>query len=194
MNAKVSEYHGCTPYSLLFARPLNGLQNYETSESRLHSAEEMQKRLDYMTKVVYPAVNKRVKRRIDQASQRPSNQPRIQLFTPGAYVMALDELRTTKGQPRYTGPFTVIRRTRGGSYILKGPDGTEYRRPPSVLKLCHQTALNPGSAAVVREVINHHLDNQCNINWYHVLWADPNMDDTWLPESSFDDIAPIQAY
>ena len=40
------------------------------------------------------------------------------LFPDGSYVMTIDIIRWGKLDPIYEGPFKVMRRTRGGSYIL----------------------------------------------------------------------------
>ena len=48
--------------------------------------------------------------------------------------MIKDEIRKTKSEPAYKGPITVVRRKASGNYLLKGLEGTEYVRPPHVLK------------------------------------------------------------
>ena len=40
-----------------------------------------------------------------------------------------------KTKPRYLGPFEVLRRTQGGSYILKEMDGTVSRRGVAAFRL-----------------------------------------------------------
>ncbi|RKP18571.1 hypothetical protein ROZALSC1DRAFT_6338, partial [Rozella allomycis CSF55] len=109
--------------------------------------------------------------------------------------MALDELRSTKAEPRYTGPFTLIRRNKAGTYILKGPDGTEYKRPPSSLKLFYQPAINQGEVAEVQNIVDHAICNETNENLYLVKWKKLTAaHNQWVKESDFNDLAPIQKF
>ncbi|RKP15905.1 hypothetical protein ROZALSC1DRAFT_25903 [Rozella allomycis CSF55] len=48
--------------------------------------------------------------------------------------MIKDDLSSSKSDPYYTGPFNIVRRNKGGAYILLGPDGTLYTRPPHAVK------------------------------------------------------------
>ncbi len=106
--------------------------------------------------------------------------------------MTRDELRATKSQPRYTGPFLVVRRTKGGSYVLRGPDGTEYRRPPNALKRFHQSAEALPTSVEVTSIIDH-LEDPSTLQFsYLVQWADGT--ESWTSASDFDDVQPIQAY
>jgi hypothetical protein len=57
--------------------------------------------------------------------------------------MAKDELRSDKVSPRYAGPFEILRRNRGGSYLLRGSDNTVYHRPACSLKLVARSPLIP---------------------------------------------------
>lgn len=58
-------------------------------------------------------------------------------FPEGAIVYAIDKLRCSKLDPKYEGPFTIVRRTRGGSYIVNDNTGTQMSRcsAPQQLKL-----------------------------------------------------------
>ncbi|TDL24407.1 hypothetical protein BD410DRAFT_695988, partial [Rickenella mellea] len=52
-------------------------------------------------------------------------------FQPGDLVLvrntAIEEELNRKTQPRYLGPYVVVRRTQGGSYVLSEMDGTVLR-------------------------------------------------------------------
>jgi hypothetical protein len=84
-------------------------------------------------------------------------------FVPGTLVMVRDDLRTTKMEPQYAGPFKVLRRNRGGAYVLQGPDPTEYTRPPSVLKAVsismaseQNKRINPHHPRIYPNYYSHH--------------------------------------
>ena len=74
--------------------------------------------------------------------------------------MVKDEMRKDKASARYEGPFTVIRREGSGNYLLKGIDGTEYSRPPQVLKMVAPEILKdvvlPDTIfAAVQKIVDH---------------------------------------
>jgi transposase InsO family protein len=55
-NLKESESTGSTPYSLVFARKANALEDFSNIDENPFSVECLQQRLDYMNVLVYPAV------------------------------------------------------------------------------------------------------------------------------------------
>jgi hypothetical protein len=199
MNSKVSARHGSTPYSLMFARPLNGFQ-VETQPDELHSnlldPASLLQRLRYMTAVVYPTIAARIKSRQDLEGVKflKKNLIITDQFSPGAFVMVQDELRSSKMQPRYTGPFQVIKRNRGGAYLLQGNDGSQYTRPPHRLKLVMQDPLKSHDVHLeVSEILESALDDTGH-TIYLVRWKDKTINDTWVLETDFDDLTPIRKF
>ena len=195
MNIKVSKITKCTPYSLMFARPINGFQRQGTTESELLDPEEITRRLNYMTTIVYPEVSHMTHQYKIAEADKFNGTHRIDVFQRGAQVMAIDELRSSKTQPRYTGPFTVLRRNQGGAYVLKGSDGTEYTRPPRSLKLFYQPAVEPGEAAVVGSVLAHRKDSDTGNLSYLVKWKNQSdANNEWVKASDFHDLTPITRF
>jgi hypothetical protein len=196
MNTKVTAIHGSTPYSLMFARPVSDFTDYSQSSSALLSPEQVKERLSYMSTLVYPTIAKKVQvRRDNEATQFEKSHKIVKedKFPPGSFVMCLDELKSSSMQPSYTGPFAVIRRTKGGSYLLKGRDGTEYSRSVHKLKLVHQSPIIKGNSYEVESILNDYIDDQGH--WYFVKWKGYSDDhNSWIIESNFDDLAPIRAY
>jgi hypothetical protein len=200
-NIKHSELHGSTPYSLMFARTANGFINYEDNRqpTNVMKPKDILHRLNYMTELVYPTIFTKTKKAHDKRNLYFMKNNRIihSFLQPGARVFVKDELRSKKDD-RYEGPFTIIRRNQGGAYVLKGPDGTEYTRPPSVLKLAHPdiklpTHGRPGIIAAVQKILDHKEEN--NSTLYLVKWKDlPNSYNQWVPQHDFNDIGPIRTY
>ena len=153
-NLKISEITGSSPFSLIFARKANELSDYSNVEENLLELSRFQERLNYMNLLVYPTIVEKGKeintKRNNYFTKR--NHIITDQFISGAVVMVKDETRPDKITTRYEGPFTVIRRNQGGAYILKGADGTEYIRPPGVLKLVHQDLVIPGLPGIVAHV------------------------------------------
>ena len=91
-----------------------------------------------MHKVVYPGISIATKRAALDARQRfAATHPLLPPLAPGTRVMLRVYARNNKLEPRYDGPFTVIRRNRGGAYILANSNGVRHHSPvaPSHLKL-----------------------------------------------------------
>ena len=102
----------------------------------------------------------------------------------GAIVMLIDQLRTNKHEPKYVGPYHVVRRTRNGTYVLKEPasgDLLDRQVPPDQLKLISK---KPRAADLadnqyeVEAVLAHRGtpgDHQYLVKWKHYN------DRTWEP-------------
>ena len=76
--------------------------------------------------VIYPAISEKIKLSKDKMIQSLNKHRRILLadgIPPGATVMLTDPLyvndpgKKPKWEPKYIGPYTVIRRSRNGQYV-----------------------------------------------------------------------------
>ena len=117
-------------------------------------------------------------------------------FPNGAIVMLRDQLRTNKFEPAFVGPYTVVRRTRNGNYVLRDATGDILDRhcPPDQLKLVSRTARPSDLAENVYEVekILAHRGVAPNYE-YHIKWKGYRTP-TWEPASSFHDTSLIKDY
>jgi hypothetical protein len=137
---------------------------------------------------VYPAIKLKAKSSINKAQESFVKRNRIitDQFHLGASVMVLDELRSSK----MSWPFPGCSSKSRWAYILKGPDGSEYKRPQSSLKLVHQDAVTTGQSAVVGNILSHRTHN--NTTQYLVKWkGQTDAQNQWVNEYDFDDLAPI---
>jgi transposase InsO family protein len=200
INSKVSSRTNSTPYSLMFGRPLNNLVDYRKTQIELLTEEGLLKRITYLNDLVYPTISAAVKAKKahDIEKWNKANSHKIieeGKFIPGAIVMALDECRPDKTSPRYLGPMTVLRRTKGGSYILKGQDGTEYRRPPSTLKMVTREPAEPleDNHCVVEKILEHRGTGHSTE--YLVKWKNVHhSQNEWLTKDDFDGTTMIMNY
>ena len=190
INCKNASTTGSTPYSLLFARSPNFFSGPIISDPL--SEHQILERLKYLTSVVYPAIHDQidsVNKSRAKLFEKHHNIINNDSFKPGSMVMIMDELRQSKSAPKYTGPFKVVRRNKGGAYILLGPDGTEYKRPPQFLKQVSPTMpFNPSS--VVKTIVSQRKVNRQM--YYLVQWEDGETE--WIHENHFNDVIPITAY
>lgn len=57
MNTRTVDLHHSAPYSLFLARRYNGIGNVEDTEGNPMGSGKLMERLEYMTKIVFPAAN-----------------------------------------------------------------------------------------------------------------------------------------
>ncbi|KAF9141375.1 hypothetical protein BGX20_007416, partial [Mortierella sp. AD010] len=128
MNSKVVSLHQSSPYSLFFARRYNGIGKYEFTESQLANNELLLERLKYMTEVVFPGASEKARATQQKMMDRFNDTASRSEFHEGTAVMALDPIKGNKLDPKYEGPYIVVRQDRNGAYVLKDATGTELHR------------------------------------------------------------------
>ena len=196
------EIHGSRPYSLMFGRQANGFEDSSKIDLTPETESELKQRLHFLTTIVFPVIHEKVKKAHMKRNEYFEKIKTIfrDDFPEGAQVMIKEELRKTKSEPAYEGPFSVVRRQKSGNYLLKAVDGTEYVRPPSVLKLVApeiikdlNLELDTTLYAAVDKIIAHR--DVGGKRMYLVHWKDkPSTLDSWLNHSDFMDYGPVQAY
>ena len=64
---------------------------------------------------------------------------RREVFEPGDLVLLrnsrVEQEANRKSKPRYLGPYKIVRRTRGGSYVLQELDGAYWRQTVAAFRL-----------------------------------------------------------
>jgi transposase InsO family protein len=128
-----------SPFSLMFARRIvmSNNKEKETLPKDTMSIEELEKQIEYMEDIVFPAIHERAKR-INEEYQKKFNKKNILVDIPkGTYVMVRLQHRPNKLAPLYEGPYTVVRKNKGNSYELKDELGELLHRSyvPSELKI-----------------------------------------------------------
>jgi transposase InsO family protein len=194
LNTKVAALHRSTPYSLFFGRKLNSTQ-YPNIEAGPLSEKELLDRIEHLHQVVFPGIADGArKRQASMVSNFNSKLARIP-FPNGSWVMAMDPHPNNKLVPTYEGPFMVVRRTHGGSYVLQ--DTTGALRPrnyaPSQLKLVQRDSVAEPSYEI-ESVIDHRFMDDGSVE-YLVHWEGySDDDDEWIPYENFDDVECISDY
>ncbi|CDH61355.1 hypothetical protein RO3G_00241 [Lichtheimia corymbifera JMRC:FSU:9682] len=205
LNNKVASRHGSTPFALMFNRAMNGFRDYSNEEIQQPlTEEELLDRIDLMSKTVFPAIAERTKALDRLRKGKHDTKYRIVHYPPGSQVMVKDMLRSRKLDPRYEGPYTVVRETEGGSYILRDEQGLLATRSfaPSQLKLVSQDELvdnnevyDKGGKYYTIQAIVGHQELAPGKYKYRVRWQGyTEADDTWEPPESFNSPAPIAQY
>jgi hypothetical protein len=201
-NYKIRNRTASSPFSLMFARQLNKPQDYTSPKIRdsvpkkLISEEDLIKRAELLSSVVFPAINERTQRLVEEQSRR-FNQKHYLIDIPiNSPVMVKLPNRTTKLAPLYEGPYIVVRKTRGGSYVLKDETNELLHREyvPSELKMVSidETFLEEEFFEVAE--IRDHRDT-FNGREYLVKWVGyGERENSWLQASAFSSPTPIKKY
>jgi hypothetical protein len=198
MNTKIVALHNSSPFSLFFARRFNGFHNFSSSKDELLSHKELCERLKYMTEVVFPAVDKKSTETQAKMIARFNASILHNSFPEGSKVMTLDPIRSGKLTPIYEGPYTVVRRTTGGTYELR--DGTGVllgrRYAPSQLKLVLEDIENQLPIFEIEKILAHRPHPTKRGEWeYRAKWTGyAEKDSTWEPEENFIEKKCIRDY
>jgi len=198
MNTKIVALHNSSPFSLFFARRFNGFHNFSDSKDLLLSHKELCERLTYMTEVVFPAIDKKSTETQAKMIARFNASILHNEFADGAKVMTLDPIQRGKLTPLYEGPYTVVRRTTGGTYELKDGTGALLGRryAPSQLKLVLEDVANQLPVFEIENILAHRPHPTKEGEWeYRAKWTGySDKDSTWEPEENFIEKKCIRDY
>ncbi|KAF9943604.1 hypothetical protein BGZ65_000680, partial [Modicella reniformis] len=146
----------------------------------------------YMTKVVFPAANERARDTQQRMIDKFNATVLHNIYPDGAVVMVLDPIRGNKLDPKYEGPYTVVKQGRNGTYTLRDTTGDILPRKyvASQLKLTLAEALDPNAYVIAS--IEEHRPPKPSIgrieHEYLVHWKGySTKDNTWEPYSHFID-------
>ena len=198
INTSVHRRHGSTPFSLLYARPHSPLRMEPALAQRPLNVRELQRRYELMHQVVFPAIagrtteyNKRVLKDFFKKHELITTD-----YPSGALVMKQVLPRTSKSEPAWEGPYFVIKRNRGGAYVLRDSANSVLPRPTPVSQLrlvSHESAINPDSFEVDHIVM--HRNRRNGPREYLIRWKgyDPKYD-SWVDEADINTLKCITDY
>jgi hypothetical protein len=204
MNCKIAAVHRRTPFAVMFGRDTNAFADYssETIPASFESSSTEHERflssvkdhVDALAKS-FPTIAARSVATRGAAKKKFDSKSKLIDLSPDSYVMLRKDGRVSKLDPINEGPYKVVGKTKGGTYILQDLEGHLLPRnhPPSALI---SLSTNPKFAQDSYEV-QAILDHRKAKNGYEYLvrWAGYNpSDDSWEPESHFDSVGAINAY
>lgn len=201
-NSKVSSLTATSPFALMFAREPNPLCDYTDEEPVMVNLDNWNQYQRKVLSVIYPAMSDRIMSLKLRQNEHLNGSRRLispQAFPTGATVMIKDPSRQNKFEPKYIGPYTIIRRSRGGAYVLKDATGDLLDRhvPADQMKLIARRKRRIDTDQPIYEV-NKILDHRGSPGSYEYLvhWKgyDDPTDNSWEPASSFLDDSTIQKY
>jgi hypothetical protein len=198
-NHKIATLTGSSPFSLMFGRELNEMKDYTADTIQLISLDDWKTHQEKLLSVIFPAISDKVRISKSKMVQQLNKYRKVLVHNAipsGAVVMMKDPVRENKFQPKYLGPYTVMRRTRNGNYVLRDATGSDLDRhvPPDQLKLVSRKARDSDLKDNVYEVerIEQHRGTPGAYEYY-TKWKNYH-ERSWEPQSSFLDDTIIKDY
>jgi len=197
MNVRIANLHSSTPFSLFYGRSFAGISDFSSSQSHLLTEKELEDRLKYLTDLVFPAISKKSKETQRKMVDRFNSTHLIMDFPIGSFVMVRDPIHSGALDPKYEGPFKVIRRTTHGTYTLMDKTNSTIPRnfAPEQLKLVTQALDGPDDSEdhyEIEAILSHNRTDGGEI-LYKVKWKgyDEISD---IPYEAFNSKATVNRY
>jgi hypothetical protein len=194
-NTHIMDRTGSSPFSLMFGRHPNGFRDYTCHTVPMaFDQQQWEKHLGQLNKVIYPSIQQRVSEKNAATAAKFNSTHKLHEFESGQFVMAKDVLRGSKFNAAYEGPFEVIRRNKGGAYLLKDATGSQlpFRFPPSHLKAAPGISKAVEHSYEVLRILQHRGSG--HLREYLVKWVNPDIPDSWLSSEFFDQVSIIESY
>ncbi|KAJ8651513.1 hypothetical protein O0I10_012926 [Lichtheimia ornata] len=176
----------------MFARNMNEFRDYRGDKietAKPMSEEALKERIEHMQNIVFPALKEKVEVYNQAMKEKFDATHKIIDFPEKSHVMVRVQSRGSKLAPAYEGPYTVLRKTQGGTYVLQDETGALMSRNyvPSELKLISQDDVVPiDELYEVEAILNHR--GQPGKRQYLVRWKGYGEDeDSWLDPDAFTD-------
>src|SRR5262249_21768866 len=133
------------PFAVVFGRQANGFSDFTDTtipaEFEPSSAEheqvivDIKHRVTVMQEQLFPEVASKSQVTANKTAQAFNKKHRTVDIPTNTFVMVRDNLRKSKLEPANKGPFKVVSKTSGGSYVLEDNEGQllPHNFPPSAL-------------------------------------------------------------
>jgi transposase InsO family protein len=197
-NDKVSSLTTSSPFCLMFGRKLNALRDYSTSslDPRPVSLDSWKEHQEKILSLIYPALSEKIKFSKDKLVTT-LNKHRRQLLPAsipnGSTAYIIDPTRNDKFEPKYLGPYTVVRRAHNGAYVLKDGTGDLLDRhvPVDQLKILTRAHAPANDEYEIVKLLDHR-GTPGNYE-FKIQWKGYERP-TWEPESNIVDTRCIRDY
>jgi len=211
-NNKVQDLTGSAPFSLMFGRRVNDLMDYSGDAAVPVDLNEWKAHQEKVMSLIFPSISERISEK--QAGMRKKlDELRKNIIKndllPGTIVMIKDPTYLLKpsvrpsSQPMWIGPYTVVRRTLYGPYILRDDTGDIYPRQVTadqmkVVYSAHEVPKRSEEAEndiyEVDYVIKHREAHDGSMQ-YLIKWKGfDKAEATWEPEENINDPQPVERY
>src|SRR5262249_54758867 len=141
---------------------------------------------------IFPGIADIIKTSQKLAKEKFDKSHNIVDFPIGSLVALKNSKLSSKLDPKYTAPYTVRHKTRGGTYTLEDNTGSllPSNFPPSALKAISEI---PDEHTYEVEAILNHRNNASGGYEYQVKWRGYE-ETTWEPADNFHDPKTVSKY
>lgn len=123
LNSRISGRHNSAPFAVMFGRAMRPFSDYKDSKSEPASVESLLQRHKAIAEQVFPALHKRSVEYASKYKQATDDSHRIAEKIPvGSLVMKVKDVKGSKLDDRWEGPFTVLEEV-AGRYRLQSTAG-----------------------------------------------------------------------
>ena len=195
-NQKLTTLTGSSPFCLMFARQANEVTDYTSASIKTINLDDWKSHQEKLLSLILPAISSRIhmnKTKMVKSLDTHRKQL-LQAGVPaGTTVMIVDPHHQDKFEPKFIGPYTIIRRARNGAYVLRDAAGDLLDRHVTADKMKILKRLKADDDDVYEvSLITEHRGEAGNYE-YLTSWKGYD-DQTWAPQASFFDDKPIKKY
>lgn len=201
INRQIKKRSLSSPFSLMFARRVNLPDDYTDKAkypvpAAIMTQKELEDRIEHMEDLVFPAIKQRSDKINEMINKAYNESHKLVDIPDGAFVMVRLPQRSNKLAALYDGPYTVIRKTQGGSYILKTPETNELlprNYTPSELKIVQVSEEAIDDFYEVEKILAHRGPE--GNREFLVKWSGYSEEhNSWESAGNFSSTATIQKY
>jgi hypothetical protein len=160
------------------------------------SNDELIKRIEYMSDIVFPAIKERTEIYNKMMKNQFDKKHRLIDFPIGSFVVVKKKGIQKSLSAVYEGPYEVLRKTKHGNYTLRDEMGLVMSRDftPSELKLVSQDQIVSKEEIYEFDAIVDHQGETGN-RLYKIRWKNYSPEhDSWIPLKNFTDPQAIVTY
>jgi hypothetical protein len=199
INCKVSKRLQTSPFNLMFARKMsNAYPLFADPDDGIApmSNDELLKRAEYMSDIVFPAIKERTDLYNKMMADQFNKKHRLVNFPVGSFVVVRKKGIKKSLAPVYEGPYEVMRKTEGNNYTLRDEIGLIMPRDftPSELKLVSQDAVIAQDDVYEFDAIVNHR-GEPGEREYLIRWKNyTSKEDSWITADMFTDPQAVINY
>ena len=199
LNDRIISAHHSRPFSLMFARKINGFKDFTATEEEDPDLYSLEERNLKMIELIFPWTSAEIESKGRERASRVNKESRIgkrtKPFKVGDKVMKKVDVRDSKLQQRWEGPFEISNfdEVKKG-FQLQDTRGKQVRGwiPAEHLKMMyHWDDREEGEFFEVKEVLNHR--GPSGNREYLVSWNQKG-DNEWVHELDFDAYDCVRKY
>ena len=174
----------------MFSRALNSFTEHSAEEFVPPSLQQVESCITLIQEVIQPALVELMTTKSSKRNAKWDSSHQLVDFPINSVVVVRNNAPFNKLDLRYLGPYRIVARTRGGSYILEDGAGNKLKRhfPPNLLK--KSSVLTLTDSFQVEQLLDCKVEN--GIELFKVRWFGYGPDDdSWEPASCFDNPAIV---